>query len=94
MDAFTGVSLKEFRKSVGLPDDFRVTEIQGVPIRNVPRRFLIAYTEAAIFEARQWRKKVMEAYELGDKLDKYGGLLPPESVEVKEETESDEKAGR
>lgn len=79
MAQFGGKSPKELRKTLGIPKDFTVTHMLGVPIDKIPRRYLIVFLEGAIFEARQIRKKLMDAFELGDKLlDKDGGIKQEE----------------
>lgn len=75
MQRFNGKTPQELRKFLKIPKKFRVDEIYGVPLDQISRRFLVIFLEGAIVEARTWRKKVMDAMDLGEKiLDKDGRI--------------------
>ncbi|MBI5793731.1 hypothetical protein HZA87_01405, partial [Candidatus Uhrbacteria bacterium] len=74
IELFNGQTPGELLQTLGIPKDFHVTHMLGVAIEDVPRRYLTVFLEGAIFEARSIRKRLEEAFELGDKLEKDAGL--------------------
>lgn len=85
MGVFQGMSPKELRKTLKIPKDFEVKFLMGVPIERIPRRYLLVFLEGAIYEGRQMRKTLLDAYELGDQLlDEEGRLKEAEDAPTEE----------